>query len=281
LLKAVADVKMTAQVRFHLGLCEEQLGQLIEALNDFERAKIEAAEQRVATVAEEAPEHAARVRARVPKVVLVVPSNAIDAKVTIDDQPISPALTARPVPLNPGDHVIVVRAPGRIWSERVGLAEREEKRLQVVFSPAPAEPVAAAPAPALAADRGRTEGKIAARADLASRPSRTLGWVGVGVGGAALVGAGISVIVRAGALREIEDQCPTHENCPPSLRDSQSRARTFGALGIGLGVAGVAAAAVGIVFLTRPDPASKSAGSLSLGPWLAGTTAGAAGQLTW
>ena len=39
LFEAVAKVKLTPQVRFHIALCEEQTGKLLEALNDFERAR--------------------------------------------------------------------------------------------------------------------------------------------------------------------------------------------------------------------------------------------------
>jgi hypothetical protein len=276
-LKAVAEVKLTAQVRFHIGLCEEQLGQLIEALNDFERAKIEAGEQHVSAVAEEAPAHAARVRARLPTLILQMPPDTSNASVAIDDQPISAALAARPVPLNPGEHTVSVSAPGKIYRERFGFAEKEERKVDVVFSAAPLE----------LAPRSETP-PAAARASLpisggASAPgaNRTLGWALVGVGGAALVGAGVSTLVRAGALSDIESECPTHRDCPPSLRDSQSRAKTFGALALGLGIAGVASATLGVVLVTRAAPSEPRAASLGVGPWAAPGAAGAVGRLEW
>src|SRR5262249_44944671 len=40
-LDAVAKVKLTPQVRFHLGLCQEHLSLLLESLNNLERAASE------------------------------------------------------------------------------------------------------------------------------------------------------------------------------------------------------------------------------------------------
>src|SRR6185295_13768157 len=47
-LDAVAKVKMTPQVRFHLGLCQEHTMHLVDALNSLERAASEGAEQNLA-----------------------------------------------------------------------------------------------------------------------------------------------------------------------------------------------------------------------------------------
>jgi hypothetical protein len=72
-LDAVAKVKMTPQVRFHLGLCQEHTTRLVDALNNLERAASEGAEQNLPTVVEEANEHATNVRARLPKVFIALP----------------------------------------------------------------------------------------------------------------------------------------------------------------------------------------------------------------
>ena len=50
LFQQVALVKLTPQVRFHIGLCEEHLGHLVAALGDYELAAHEADEAKVAEV---------------------------------------------------------------------------------------------------------------------------------------------------------------------------------------------------------------------------------------
>src|SRR5262249_46468063 len=109
---------------------------------------------------------------------------------------------------------------------------------------------------------------------------RTFGWVAVGVGAAALAGAGVSALVRVNAVSTIDDQCPSHQDCPPSLRDTQSRAKTFGALAIVFGVVGIASTTTGVVLLSRPAPASSGT-ALALSPWVGPGEGGATGTLRW
>ncbi|MEZ4376632.1 MAG: hypothetical protein R3B07_37860, partial [Polyangiaceae bacterium] len=64
----VAKVKLTPQVRFHMGRCKEELGRLNEALGDYRLAEYEARE----AGAKELPEISAakeKLEARVPKLV--------------------------------------------------------------------------------------------------------------------------------------------------------------------------------------------------------------------
>ena len=56
LLKEVAAVKSTPQVRFNMALCEEKLGKLVAALGDYELAAADARAEKADQVAEEVPE---------------------------------------------------------------------------------------------------------------------------------------------------------------------------------------------------------------------------------
>jgi hypothetical protein len=277
-LDAVAKVKMTPQVRFHLGLCLEHTTRLVEALNNLERATSEATEQNLPMVVEEAKEHAATVRGRVPKLFIVLAPGK-DARVEVDGQVVASVLLSRPVAFDPGTHKVVATAPGLSFSREVSIAEREEKRVDVIFSPAPLAaatgsfaargepPPANGPVPDAPSNRG-------------PRQWSTLGWVAVGIGGAAVVGAGASALVRKGAIDDIDSTCPGHQDCPLGLESSQSKARTFGALAAVLGVFGGASVVTGVVLLMQPrrDVAS---GTVALTPWVTATGAGAAGAVSW
>jgi hypothetical protein len=281
-LDLVAKVKLTPQVRFHLGLCQEHLSRLLESLNNLERAASEGAEQNLLNVAEEAKEHAGAVRARLPKLFIALPAGT-DARVEVDGHVVASVLLARSVAFDPGTHRIVATAPGLAFSREIEIAEREEKRIEVVFGPVPvasAPPVAPAPgAPRAGEFSSRGIGSDSDASNSGHRGS-TLGWVAVGVGGAALVGASASVLVRQGAINDIEQSCPTHENCPRSLESSQSTARTFGALGVVLAVFGGASVVTGVVLLLQPhsEPASTK---VAVAPWVTASGAGATGALSW
>ena len=200
-LKAVASVKMTPQVRFHLGLCQEHTGHLVEALNSFEVARAEAADQGVAAVVDEARDHAASVRGRVPKLLIVLPAGA-DAKVEVDGQVISSGLLARALPFDPGRHTIAASSPGQAFSREVTISEKEEKRIEVAFTSVPlaaapkVAPAAAPPPPSSASTSSPGASANASDSGHASGGSSTLGWIAVGTGGLALAGSAITAIMR-------------------------------------------------------------------------------------
>jgi len=272
-IEAVAKVKITPQVRFHLGLCQEHTSHWVEALNNFERAASEGAEQKLPLVIEEANEHAANVRARLPKLLFVLP-NVKETRVEVDGQAVAVDLLARPVAFDPGLHHVVARAPGVHFSDDVSLTEREEKRVEIVFAADSSGPSPPAPAPeavvvGTTTDIGSNDGK-----------ARTWGWTAVGVGGALLAGASVSAIVRQGAVNEIESECPLHRDCSRSLESSQTKARTFGTSAVVLGLLGIASAGTGVVLLMQPRH-ERTTAMVAVAPWITARGAGAAGVVSW
>lgn len=109
---------------------------------------------------------------------------------------------------------------------------------------------------------------------------RTIGWILTGVGGAALVGGGVTFLVRQSAESDLDAKCPSHAGCDPSLKDTVDRGRTMSTLTSILLPVGVVAAGVGVtLILTGKKPSSNSAyvtpSSLTLTPWAGG------GSATW
>jgi hypothetical protein len=276
-LDAVAKVKMTPQVRFHLGLCQEHTTRLVESLNNLERAASEGAEQNLPMVVEEATEHAASVRERLPKLFIVLPKGP-DARVEVDGQVLATVLLSRPVPFDPGSHKIVATAPGLVFTQAFDIAEREERRIEVVFAPAPGS-ASASPFPASPPDAAPNAPPPEPTSSSLFR-SPTVGWAAVGVGGAMLVGASVSILVRQNALNDIESECSTHQDCPRHLESSQSKARTFGALAVALGIVGGASVVTGVVILAQPRHEGAPA-KIGLTPWMTASGAGATGAVSW
>src|SRR5262249_47131954 len=153
------------------------------------------------------------------------------------------------------------------------------ERIEVVFSPAPGS---ASPSPFPTSTPETPPANIVKEKETVSFfRSPTVGWVAVGVGGAMLVGSSVSIIVRQGALNDIETQCPSHQNCPRHLETSQSTARTFGALGLTLGILGGASVVTGVVILVQPRHEARPTATVGVAPWMTASGAGATGTVSW
>jgi hypothetical protein len=133
---------------------------------------------------------------------------------------------------------------------------------QPVATTAPTPPLTApAPAAPLVASEVPQEGS-----------QSPVPWVFVGVGGAAVVGGVVLVIVGAGKISSAEKLCPTHKNCPPQTDvNSGNEGRTFEIAGDVVGAVGLAAAAGGLIwhFVQAPSSA-KVAASPIVAPGYAG-----------
>ncbi len=115
---------------------------------------------------------------------------------------------------------------------------------------------------------------------------RTLGWVSLGVGGAALVVAGVSLAVRQSALSDLAAACPRYATgpCPSSTSPLLARGSTASTMVTAFGVAGGVLAASGLALVLAsapsarvPGPAGRPAERASL---VVSPSAGGA-QVTW
>jgi hypothetical protein len=84
-----------------------------------------------------------------------------------------------------------------------------------------------------------------------SRPALAVGWMLVGVGGAALAAAGVSLAVRQTALGDLSQACPNYQTtaCSPSVESIVSRGRLASALTSAFGVAGLVGLGGGIALV--------------------------------
>lgn len=90
---------------------------------------------------------------------------------------------------------------------------------------------------------------------------RTVGWTIAGVGAAALAGAGVTFLVRQSALVDLDDQCPSHQNCPEELRSTVETGETMSTLTsvlLPVGAVGVAAG-LALVFTSGSSSGSTEA----------------------
>jgi hypothetical protein len=277
----VAKVTLSPALRYHVGLCHEHVGELVEALNAFELAMAEGEEKRTPLVVTEARAHADAIRPRIARVVVRVPADATGVVITIDGRPINAALAGTSMPIDPGARRVTVRAANHAltFEASIALQPGESRQLDAVLgekaAPAPAPTAVAAPPPPppVAPPAPRPE---------APAPRRNLGPV-LAVGGVTAVltiGA-----VAAGIAAHVDYTQYLGENVTPPTASFQQRSElrregiTKAWVSTGLTLGAVAAGAATIYLLVRhsSEPAPHPAGAaraLAWSPWVGTDGAG-------
>lgn len=299
----VQRTRDTAAVRFHLGACEEGLGRLAQALASYQGAVAAATTEK----GQEEVSSAARARIdalwkRVPQLTVHVTGAAPQSvDLRIDDRAIEPARWAKPIPVDPGAHIITATAPNATpFRTQVSLTEAGHVSITIPLDrPGAATTAAGAPTAGTAGqsgDNGSGSGESSAGAtgadskDSSSTTRTVTAWALVGTGGAAAIAGAVCLIVRADNIATLNRTCPGGV-CPSDSRESveslRDQAVTLGPLGAGLIIGGVVAAGVGAALLwTAPSPSAAASkvgsgataqpGSLAvqLAPWFSHTDAG-------
>lgn len=222
-----------------LAVCREREGRLATANVVFERALAQATVDQRQDRAALAREHLEALRPRLPRLAIEVGAGAPEGLVVELDGVMLPVEAwGTPVAVDPSEHAIAARAPGKVAAEvRVTVTEGESIRVAV---------------PALAA--APTVG-VPRRAD-GSR-QRTVGIVSM-IGGAALLGGSIAGLSWAAdhsisRLQQCKPYCPEDEvddaRTAETVRDVSTVGVIFGAGAILGG---------GIAFLVAPRATSSS-----------------------
>ena len=160
----VLQARPTPGVRFHLANCEEHLGQLVSALENFKTARDQATSQSAADVLRAVEGRIPALEKRIPQVTLNVPPDVDGATVTMQGREVPRALWGAPIPGRPrraghrreraGARRLLGLAEGRRGSARRGHhgdAREAHPHLATTTSSSAAAPTAAAstaPAPA-------------------------------------------------------------------------------------------------------------------------------------
>ena len=207
----------------HAADCFEKAGKPASAWASFKEA-VEIAAKRNASGQKEPREQTARSRAaalegKLSRITLIVQNPEPALEILQDDRPVGRAAWGSTVPVDPGPHSVMARAPGRkIWSRTVDIPPGPGIKVEVVVPPLEPEQPAGAPAPVPlpasaapsaapgaappapmtpagppAAAPAATPGPApeAARVDSGSGASRTAGFVLAGAGVAG-IGAGVA-----------------------------------------------------------------------------------------
>jgi hypothetical protein len=236
--ESVGKVRMTPQVRYHIGLASEQLGKLVDALNAYQLAIQEARQlgDKARDVLENTPPRIEVLRGRVAKLRLTVTGTIRTSSLFLDGRKLSLALLDHEIPVDPGQHVIEARRDAEVIDRvTVGLNEgASETAVLEVDDPKPTKEVAAPNAPP------PTGGTL-------RFAERWPAYATAGGGVALLVTGGVFWGLRGATIDNIRATCKSGDTgCNPEYQPTEDLGRAYTtASGVLVGV-GAAAVAAGV-----------------------------------
>ncbi|HEX8790100.1 MAG TPA: tetratricopeptide repeat protein [Polyangiaceae bacterium] len=276
----------------NLAECEEQLGHYASARRawlDLKRALLTTDDKKYEGWSQDAEAAATRLAPKLATLTVDVSYATPDGQaalakgvtVTLDNETLPPALVGTPLERDPGHHVVRV-AGDRVdqpQQKAVDLVAGDNKHvaLRVVVKPPPSTLTDAA----TRAGDGVPPPEHPAPADddeeRARSTKRMVAWIAIGVGGASLIGAGVSLAVRQSALSDAQNICGTGDlsNCPrnnSTLDSDVSRGQTASTMVTVLSIVGAVGLTSGIVLLATSFGHSQQS-RLIITPTLGGATA--------
>lgn len=232
----------------NVALCDEKQGRIASAMAKFSEARDRAKEQQLPEYIAAAQEHIDKLAPDVPYITLkFVEPPLPDTKIVVDEQ-VVPLDKIEKLPIDPGDRVVVVSAPGRIaFTQTVAVRVRAQETLEI---------------PPLA----RSVTKVV------KSSRRTLGKITVASGiGVTAIGVTLGLVARSRwntqfepAIAGMPESAPCMEvgddlRCTPEGFRATNRARTYGTVGTVVGVVGLGAVAAGaFLWLTAPRDSTET-----------------------
>lgn len=265
LLKEVAAVRPTPQVRFNIALCEEKLGRLVAALGDYELASADAQAQGADQVRQEVTGRLESLRSRIPRIVVQRGEGADSAVISLDGVSLGDSVLNGPLPADPGPHVVEATAAGYLpFKQSFRVSEQQTATIQVKLEPEPPKPVEAQ--------------ALGPRASTSSL--RTVGFVVGGAGVASLLASGAMFYLRHTTISDLDDKCgASRSSCPDSAQNDVDRGKLYTTLGNVTLAVGAVGLAVGATLVIIGGHSAEQQASLSLAPGAAGANVGGASLL--
>jgi hypothetical protein len=254
--KAVAQVKMTAQVAFNTAECEERLGKLVSALGNYRVAASQAQnDKRAAGVLKEVPGRIDSLEARIPKLTITRTKGGETATIELDGTEIGTGQLGQALPVDPGAHVVVAKVGGKEWvHDTVNVAEKDNKTYEVKLN---------VPPPKIEQPKEETP-----KEETPPPPppkSRVPGAVVTAVGGAVMIAGFAFLAPRGAAISELEGKCQmTGANaghCLKSAEDIANRGKLFTGLTEVFVPVGLATTIAGIVMIAKAGPQAPASDS--------------------
>lgn len=270
----------------NVAVCHEKQGMVASAWAEYQSAARMASRGGQRDRERFAREKADDLEKRLSRVVLEMPETSEELVVAIDGRALGRAVWGTPLPLDPGDHKLVVSGPGRtphMTTLRVPQGPSTE-RVRIPMPEPESQPVpraSAVPVPPAPASTARQPvasvvpqpEPAAVQADSGSRKTWGYALTGLGVAGLAVgTWAGLRVLSKQ---KTVEDEC-RGAACNQTGYDADQAAHTtavWADLGFGVGLVALAAGGWLLLGSSGSEPSSHAASvraAPSIGPGSAG-----------
>jgi hypothetical protein len=232
----------------NLSDCEEHLGLLANAWEHWREAidQLAPEDPRLPVIKERATSLEKRLAHLTIKLVASAPR---DTRVTRDDVEIGDASRGIALPVNSGEHVIVVTSEGRNRKFTIAVPEGESREIVVEPEPAPPAPPVVLLPPVITHEAPLPE---------SASSTRMLGFALVGVGATGIVIGSVTGILAIGKKSVVSDNCDASKACNQTGYDAAGAGRTLSAVSTVAVVAGLAGLAAGTFFILTSPPAKTS-----------------------
>jgi hypothetical protein len=242
--------------RLYYARCLREVGRIVEAYDQMEQTVREArtaaeSDERYAVTRDSAAAELALLETRVGLVVVVLGPGLEGTTLSVGGNPVDPSRTGRPITVLPGN-VTVTASDARGVRASAQAAVPAGSVMSLTLSPtaAPPDPQTAAAPPPAASDDGPGFGVVRGLG---------IGVAALGVGGVVLFAVG--TVQADDAVATLEVRCPTGCSDPDDLAtiDDGKAAEVMANVGLGIGIAGVVAGTLMIVFGGPSDAGAQAA----------------------
>ncbi len=273
-LHRAASVKTTPGIRYHIGLCEEKLGQIAAALNDYSGAEALAREQHNREVLDIVAEPIRALKARVPTLLVDAPTGVDGLTIDLDGKAFPAGLWGIATPMEPGSHQIEARATGKTpFSASVVLKEKDAAKLPIRLMDAPKTETTSAikTPPAVTPEVHATNPADAPPANVEDDQPRSRAPAIVTTVSALVIGGfGVAAyFVADGQQTDAKAYCLTQ--AVPSCAANQSQIRAWDAVALSSWITAGALVVVSIVLWAMPSHKSATTQARRDGMWLTGS----------
>ena len=257
LLRDVELARPSSQVRFHVALCLERTGRLVDAREAYLRAKDDADVREgdeSLDLAKKCASAASEMDERIPRVEIRVPEDIVSARWSVDGGPPQSVIASPIVRLDPGTHTLTISSPGRRSFERTLKVKERDATVVLKVDLPPDEDAIGEPA----TDARPAPRPVARRDEPAT--VNTLPWVLGGTGLAALATSGVFYALRDSTIHRLDDACgPSRADCPRSEQSTEDRGRLYTTTAnIFLGVGSAALIGGVVLYVAQPRPAPRA-----------------------
>lgn len=264
----------------NLAECEEQLGQYASSRRawlDLKRALLVNKDSKYDGWDNDADAAATRLAPKVARLTITIVQRGSDGEGPLADPNITVSINGAPLDRklldvaldrDPGTFKIRVEGGKEAVEKEVtlGAGDNQSVKLVVELPDAKKDGVVTPPPP--------PEKKLPDPPVEGSSTAKTIGYIALGVGGAAAIGTGIMIGMRASALSDLENACPDYSTgrCAGGVaaRDAIDRGKTAATLTNVFGAVAIVGIGAGIVLIATSGSKSETKTTLRVAPTIGG-----------